>query len=151
MRAEALVMRARLSWALVSLVALAGVTVMAGGGQHSTADRAPSLLRPSLAGSDNFMSYCAPCHGRDGRGRGPVASALTTPPADLTRLSSRNNGVFPGTRLRDFVTSGTPEIAAHGSSAMPVWGPTFRSLDSSAKFVSIRIANIVAYLESIQQ
>jgi mono/diheme cytochrome c family protein len=138
-------------WVLVSLVALSGVTAMAGGGQHSTADKAPALLRPSLAGRDNYLSYCAPCHGRDGKGQGPVASALTTPPADLTRLASRNKDVFPAARVREFVSNGTPEIAAHGSSAMPVWGPTFRSLDPSPKLVSIRIANIVTYLESIQQ
>jgi mono/diheme cytochrome c family protein len=134
-----------------SLVALAAVTTIAAGGQRSTADKPQSLLRPSLAGADNYTSYCAPCHGSDGRGHGPVAPALTTPPADLTKLASRNNGVFPRTRVQDFVTNGTPAIAAHGSSAMPVWGPTFRSLDSSDKLVTIRIANVIAYLESIQQ
>jgi hypothetical protein len=34
---------------------------------------------------------------------------------------------------------------------MPVWGPTFRAFDSSDKAVSLRIANLVTYLESIQQ
>ena len=137
--------------AVVTLVAFAGATVMAAGGQRSTADKAPSLLTSSLAGADNFRSYCAPCHGRDGKGHGPVASALTTPPADLTKLASRNSGVFPRARVQEFVTHGTPEIAAHGSSAMPVWGPTFRSLETSDKLVTIRIANVIAYLESIQQ
>ena len=85
--------RARLV-ALVALVAFAGATVLAAGGQRSTADKAPpSLLTSSLAGADNFRSYCAPCHGRDGKGHGPVASALTTPPADVTKLASRNGNL----------------------------------------------------------
>jgi mono/diheme cytochrome c family protein len=135
----------------LSLVALAAATAIAAGGQRSTADKPQSLLVPSLTGADNFKSYCAPCHGSDGRGNGPVAPALTTPPADLTKLASRNNGVFPRARVQDFVANGTPAIAAHGSSAMPVWGPTFRSLDTSDKLVKIRIANVITYLESIQQ
>ena len=39
-----------------------------------------------MAGRDLFESYCATCHGRDGKGAGPVAGALKTPPADLTAL-----------------------------------------------------------------
>jgi mono/diheme cytochrome c family protein len=129
--------------AVVALTAAAA----AGGGQRSTQG---SLLTPSLAGVDNFMLYCAPCHGRDGKGGGPVAAALKTTPADLTRISIRNKGIFPADRVRQFVTSGG-EVAAHGTSAMPVWGPTFRALDPSDKLVAIRIANVVSYLESIQQ
>jgi hypothetical protein len=49
------------------------------------------------------------------------------------------------------VTHGAPDIVAHGTSGMPIWGPTFRSLEASDKRVSIRLANIVTYLESIQQ
>jgi hypothetical protein len=33
---------------------------------------------------------------------------------------------------------------------MPVWGPTFRSLDPSDTRVKVRIANLVAYIASIQ-
>jgi len=134
--------------AFVSLAA-AGAAA-AGGGQQPAAGPRGSLLTPSLAGVDNFMLYCAPCHGRDGRGAGPVAAALKTTPADLTRIAIRNKGIFPAGRVRQFVTSGG-DVAAHGTSAMPVWGPTFRALDLSDTLVTIRIANVVAYLESIQQ
>ena len=119
--------------------------------QQSTADKPFSLLSPSLFGVDNFHDYCSPCHGREGRGNGPVATALTPRPSDLTVLTKRNKGVFPRARVRDFITNGSPEIPAHGSSMMPVWGPTFRALDSSDRSVAIRIANIVEYLATIQQ
>jgi mono/diheme cytochrome c family protein len=135
--------------AVVVIAALAAVAIRAAG-QQATAFPPSSLLTPSLSGADNFALYCAPCHGRDGRGNGPVAAALKTPPADLTRISTRNNGVFPADRVRRFVTNGA-DVPAHGSSAMPVWGPTFRALDSSDKLVAIRIANVISYLESIQQ
>jgi len=147
---EGAVMRSSFSWMLAAAIAWSGATAMAGG-QRTTDTRIPSLLRPSLAGSDNFNAYCAPCHGRTGTGDGPVAPALTTRPADLTTLAIRNDGVFPSRSVREFVTHGNPAIAAHGSSDMPIWGPTFRSLEPSDTLVATRIANIVAYLESIQQ
>ena len=128
------------------------VAAVAAGGQRSTADTPPSLANPSLVGSDTYAFYCAPCHGKDGKGGGPVASALKTPPADLTRLAARNGGVFPKDRVRLFVTNGErAAVAAHGTSAMPIWGPTFRALETSDKLVSVRIFNVVTYLESIQK
>ena len=121
------------------------------GGQRSTVDISPSLANPSLVGTDTYAFYCAPCHGKDGKGRGPVAEALKTLPADLTTLAARNGGAFPKDRVRAFVTAGDRAIPAHGSPAMPVWGPTFSALDANDKVVSVRIFNVVAYLESIQQ
>jgi mono/diheme cytochrome c family protein len=135
---------------LSAAIVCAGATVTAVV-QKPAAPKVPSLLMPSVAGNDNFNAYCAPCHGRGGKGDGPVASALTTPPADLTKLAFRNNGVFPSARVREFVAHGNPAIAAHGSSDMPIWGPTFRSLEASDTLVAMRISNVVAYLESIQQ
>jgi mono/diheme cytochrome c family protein len=135
--------------AAMAVAALAIATIGAAGRQ-TTAFPPSSLLTPSLSGRDNFALYCAPCHGRDGKGDGPVAAALKTTPADLTRIAMRNKGVFSADRVRRFVTNGA-EVPAHGSSAMPVWGPTFRALDSSDQLVAIRIANVVVYLESIQQ
>lgn len=120
-------------------------------GQQSTQDKPFSLLSPSLYGVDNFHAYCSPCHGRDGRGDGPVAPALKRQPSDLTTLARRNHGTFPRADVRDFITNGGHDVPEHGSSAMPVWGPTFRALDSSDKSVAIRIANVVEYLASIQQ
>jgi mono/diheme cytochrome c family protein len=129
--------------------AMTGVAAVAGA-QHSTKDEPLSLLMSSLSGMQNFASYCAPCHGHDGKGRGPVADALTSPPSDLTKLAARNKGVFPTRSVRDYLTHGNETVQAHGSRTMPVWGPTFRAFDSSDKAVALRIANLVTYLESIQ-
>jgi cbb3-type cytochrome c oxidase subunit III len=142
------------------LVTVIGTTAMTFGAvalarpatdQQSTQDKPFSLLSPSLYGVDNFHSYCSPCHGRGGKGDGPVAPALKRRPSDLTTLARRNHGVFPRAQVREFITNGSRDIPEHGSIAMPVWGPTFRALESSDKSVAIRIANVVEYLESIQQ
>ena len=41
-------------------------------------------------------------------------------------------------------------VAAGGTSAMPVWGPIFRGLDPSDTLAKIRVANVVAYIDSMQ-
>ncbi len=120
-------------------------------GQQSTDDPPHSVLSPSPYGVDNFHAYCSPCHGRSGRGDGPVAPALKRPPSDLTTIAQRNHGVFPRARVRDYITNGDPAIPAHGSTVMPVWGPTFRALDTSDRSVALRIAGVVEYLASIQR
>ena len=42
-----------------------------------------------------YMENCASCHGATGRGDGPAASGLGTPPADLTRIAARRDGIWP--------------------------------------------------------
>jgi mono/diheme cytochrome c family protein len=135
--------------ALLILIWLAamGVTVSV----QTTGTKLPSLTIKSLDGGDLFRFYCASCHGRTGAGDGPVASSLKTVPADLTRLSRANAGVFPGDRVRATI-AGTKGAAtpAHGPGEMPVWGPIFRALDPDDRQVEVRIANLVRFIESIQ-
>src|SRR5690242_18510605 len=53
-------------------------------------------LRESVAyGRLTYSVYCASCHGKSGRGDGPVAGDLKVAPPDLTRLAARNAGLFP--------------------------------------------------------
>lgn len=118
---------------------------------QTTGPANPPLVIRSLVGRDLFDFYCASCHGKDGKGNGPVASALKVPPPDLTLLARRNGGTFPAERVKAFVTNDGDGLAsAHGTSDMPVWGPVFRALESSDAHVRVRIANIVAYIQSIQ-
>jgi mono/diheme cytochrome c family protein len=109
----------------------------------------PAILTDSLAGRDSFDRYCAPCHGSGGKGDGPVASALRARPADLTVLARRNDGAFPGDRVREFITGTARALAAHGTTEMPVWGPMFRAFESDAR-ARARIDNLVEYVGSIQ-
>ncbi len=68
-----------------------------------------------------YLRLCASCHGRDGRGDGPVAKALGEPPTDLTRLAHDNGGDFPALQTV-IAIDGTRTVRAHGVSEMPVWG-----------------------------
>ena len=104
-----------------------------------------------MHGRDLFEFYCASCHGRDGKGSGPVVPALKARPPDLTTIALRNRGTFPTERVSALVTGdATLPTPAHGSKDMPVWGPIFRALDPRSKVNEIRVSNIVAHLESIQ-
>ena len=77
------------------------------------------IIGPELpSGAALFSENCAACHGASGRGDGPAADGMNPPPADLTRISARNNGVFP----RDQVMSRIDGYAAHSGSAMPEFG-----------------------------
>jgi mono/diheme cytochrome c family protein len=133
--------------AALSLVVVGAATAT---GQRSGSGQSP-LVIPSMFGQDLFGFYCATCHGRDAKGKGPVATALRTQPADLTALSQRNHGTFPRERVIAFIANGgKTSSGAHGSNEMPVWGPIFVSLDPSDTRAMIRIENVVGYLESIQ-
>ncbi len=134
-----------------ALVALALISAWGSGvaGQQ-TGRTPPPLVIPSVSGGDLFRFYCASCHGHEGKGDGPVASALNHRPADLTTIAKRNGGRFPTDRVERFVTGDREPSLAHGSADMPVWGPIFQALDSQDRMNRIRIENVVAFIESIQ-
>ena len=79
-----------------------------------------------------------------------MAAAPHRQPSDLTAMAKGNGGTFPKARVEAVVSHGTPGPDAHGTTEMPVWGPVFGGLDPSPTRVKTRIANLVAYLESIQ-
>lgn len=118
--------------------------------RQTTGPKLPPLVIESMYGPDLFRMYCASCHGRDGKGNGPVAAALKVPPPDLTVLSRRQNGVFPEKEVAA-VLRGPAAVPAHGSDEMPVWGLIFRALDSNDGRAKARIESLVAHIRSIQQ
>lgn len=111
-------------------------------------EKAPMKRTPAYDGATMFNSYCATCHGLDAQGNGPAAKALAKAPADLTRISARNNGQFPETRVKRYI-QGLDEVAAHGSRDMPMWGELFRSLDANTAL--IRVQALSDFLKKIQK
>src|SRR5581483_9092947 len=79
----------------------------------------------SLNGQEMYKTWCATCHGVEGKGDGPAASALKTPPADLTMLSKKHGGRYPFERVRAFIEGKEAKADAHGSREMPIWGDVF--------------------------
>ncbi|MFZ0286649.1 MAG: cytochrome c [Terriglobales bacterium] len=103
------------------------------------------------SGKEMFNAYCASCHGKDAKGDGPAAAALTTPPADLTTLAKRNDGKYPTDRVTS-ILRGQANVVAHGTQEMPVWGPVFwRMSQGQESMMQLRIANLNRYIESLQE
>jgi len=105
------------------------------------------------SGEELYLAYCASCHGRDGRGGGPVAEVLERRPSDLTGLAAR--GHFDEANLIEII-DGRRVVSAHGTRQMPVWGPIFESELEGEDAVSQRTARLrtgllVEYLRSIQE
>jgi mono/diheme cytochrome c family protein len=102
------------------------------------------------SGKEMFTSYCAVCHGTDGKGGGPAASALKAPASDLTLLSKQNGGKYPAMKVSS-ILRGTSDLPAHGSKEMPMWGPLFMSISGGHESeVQQRTANLTHYIETLQ-
>ena len=99
---------------------------------------------------------CMPCHGIDGRGDGPLARTLKTPPANLTQITRSNRGEFPSKRIAETI-DGRAIVAAHGKRDMPVWGERYRvSIPGEdpamvERRVRAQIDALISYLKSIQE
>ena len=103
-----------------------------------------------VSGKEMYIAYCAVCHGTDGKGGGPAASALKVPPTDLTVLSKSNGGKYPSMKVSATIR-GEATTAAHGSKDMPVWGPLFWGMSGGhSAEVQQRVVNLSEYLESLQ-
>ena len=143
----------RIAGALV-VVCTAGVAVVAQAPgtqkQAPKVERASTVPITSIEGRDNFLAYCAVCHGKDGKGHGPAAPAMKVPVPDLTTIAKRNSDKFSPADVRYVITgTGKQSTPAHGVEEMPIWGDVFRFEDRGQTI--LRINNLVKYLKSIQQ
>ncbi len=112
-------------------------------------DELPSAYLPS--GKSMYAQYCAACHGPEGKGDGPAAFFLKTPPADLTALSARNMGHFPRAYVINVLRFGLGP-SAHGSSDMPTWGSIFQVIDkNNERAVQQRINRLADFLATLQK
>ena len=116
--------------------------------------KVPVTPTSPASGKQMYDTYCAVCHGADGKSGGPAAAALKTPPTNLAQLARENGGKFPETHIYTVLQFGMEE-PAHGTKDMPIWGPALRSLDrgapSSRMLEHQRLANLTAYLKTLQQ
>jgi mono/diheme cytochrome c family protein len=139
----------KLTTAIVALWVLALSGTLAAQAKPEIVQRIP----PATNADDPatmFREYCAACHGPQGKGNGPAAAALKTVPADLTRISARNDGKFPDVKVKRYI-EGLDQIAAHGSRDMPVWGQLFRTMPGGQSTVPLRVQQLSDYIKSLQQ
>jgi len=103
-------------------------------------------------GHSYFLRYCASCHGVNGLGDGPVAEALSKPPASLRLLSDKYGTPLPAARIADLI-DGRSAVRAHGSREMPVWGERLYQEGAGERGelgIGEVIGKIIAYLNTIQ-
>jgi mono/diheme cytochrome c family protein len=134
-----------------ALITLAAGVILAVGYADQAKHTVIQVDRTSPAdGKQMYTSYCAPCHGMDGRGNGPAAQALKSQPIDLTVLARNNHGKYPDTHVNSVLHFGS-EIPSHGNSQMPIWGPILGKMTpSNSMDKDLRIANLSRYLEHMQ-
>lgn len=102
-------------------------------------------------GKQMYQNYCASCHGATGIGNGSAAPALKIAPANLSRLTAQNKGVFPGEHVAAVLQFGSAN-PAHGSMDMPIWGDLFSTMGPDGRDEGkLRIRNITDYLKTLQK
>ncbi len=131
-------------------IMLAAAALCAQNADRPVIHKAPVASTSVSSSQEMYRSYCAACHGNDGKGDGPASAALKSSPSDLTVLAKRNAGRFPELRVFTAI-NGDLHVTAHGSKDMPTWGTVFRQMQGSdVAGVKLRIRNLTKYIESLQ-
>jgi mono/diheme cytochrome c family protein len=124
--------------------------------QEPPAPKPPTAVAPgssvaAVSGAYAFRTYCASCHGTDGRGEGPLAESLRFHPPDLTLIAKRNDGEFPTEKVIRIVDGRKP-LPGHGGPDMPIWGDAFRNAETGYDDASARakVRLVVDYLKTLQ-
>lgn len=141
----------------MSRILLSGILTAVLGSSLLLAQQAPKIKRvparstAAMNGPELFRTYCAVCHGTDGKGGGPAAAALKVAPTDLTKLAAKNGGTYPELHVQHVLSAEEDAtVTAHGSPEMPIWGTVLRRMSSNPEVGSVRIYNLVKYLETLQ-
>jgi mono/diheme cytochrome c family protein len=139
-------------FALVAVFVLIVVGAMGGPQEQAKSQKQQDTERLiySLKGPDLFRAHCAPCHGSDGKGSGPVAPALKDSLPDLTTIAQRNGGIYPEERISKII-AGDEALMAHGSREMPIWGMIFHQVENDRDYGNVRLHNVTEYVKSLQQ
>ncbi|MGA9641803.1 MAG: cytochrome c [Terriglobales bacterium] len=136
-------------WVIVAVV-LAAAMAWAQDEPKKEIKHVPIKQTSAASGEQMYKSYCAACHGTDGRGNGPAAEALKVPPTNLTKIAARNGGKYPSLRVSAIIR-GEETLPAHGSKDMPIWGNLFWSMSGGHEAeVQQRVTNLNKYIESLQ-
>ncbi len=135
----------------VFLLVVLFLLVAFGESQQRQIKYAPVKPTSPASGQEMYSAYCAACHGKDGKGNGPAAEALSVPPADLTILAKKNENNYPYDRVRSAIV-GDVRLPAHGTKEMPVWGELFWDMSQGhSSEVQLRISNLNKHIESMQR
>ncbi|HEX9272550.1 MAG TPA: cytochrome c [Candidatus Binatia bacterium] len=96
----------------------------------------PTWAQNQSEGKKLYLTYCASCHGDNGKGDGPAAQSLPVKPANHTSGSVMNQ--FTDKFLMEIISKGGSAVGK--SPMMPAWGGQFKE---------DQLRDIVAYVRSI--
>jgi mono/diheme cytochrome c family protein len=117
--------------------------------QQKTIKTVTPIGARGLDGKSLYNEFCAVCHGANGKGAGPAADALKTPPTDLTQIARHRGGKFPDLAVIS-ILKGERSVTAHGSQEMPTWGKTFNDVSGNLTVAQGRMHALVDYLQQMQ-
>ncbi len=105
-------------------------------------------------GKELYERYCSSCHGKAGRGDGPVSKSLRVEVPDLTRYAQRH-GDFFDRDVVERIIDGRHVIGAHGSRTMPVWGEDLSKAQlgdpDAERATRIEITRLADYVWQLQR
>ena len=109
------------------------------------------IVAPAVVedGHHAYLNLCASCHGKSGKGDGPMAPELVNKPIDLTQIAKKNNGKFPFWHVYQTI-DGRRIPRAHGGPEMPVWGSRSEMFYGSIPTREWMTA-VTFYVQSIQE
>lgn len=145
-------MHTRKSGWLVPAIILGAMTfALAQNSAKTEIKHVPIKPTSPASGAQMYKTYCAVCHGLDGKGKGPAAEALKVPPSDLTTMAIRNGGKYPALKVSAIIR-GEEVLAAHGTKDMPIWGDLFWNISGGHETeVQQRVTNLNKHIESMQK
>ena len=115
---------------------------------------APATWADEDLGGSLYATYCAACHGEDGKGDDATARILAVNVGDLTALAAANGGEFPTDYVRRIVDGrGGPGPHVVKGKAMPAWGRLLQEGDTTESRDAVaarRIDALVGYVRRMQ-
>lgn len=121
-----------------------------GRAQNQAARPETTHLIRSIQGPELYQAYCAVCHGKDGKGAGPMAKSLKAQVPDLTTIAASHGGTFPLEQIQNIISGEDAKPAGHGTRDMPVWGPIFSQIAWDQDLGRLRVYNLAKYIEGLQ-
>lgn len=136
------------------MLGFVGVLALAACGERVEPPSVAARVARGGPGQILYLTYCESCHGASGRGDGPAAEALRTPPTDLTRLWQTHGSPLDRERVAEYI-DGRQLLGIHQSREMPVWGEEFFEdlppTTPNVETVKRRLIEVlVEYLQTLQ-
>lgn len=142
------------------ILARVGLAIAVAAGGAAAFSSAASAQSGDL-GRYEYETYCAVCHGVEGKGGGPFTMLLNKAVPNLTVLSKNNSGMFPFARVRDVIVGDAP-VPGHGPREMPIWGDVYDDRARSQlgrnpdpgdvqAYVRVRVLALTEYVARLQE